>query len=193
MAESGLLFSVAEIKQFMSKAGEEIAVDEAVIKQIIEGITGQIEECCDRGLLYAERTENYSIDDSSVRQIKLKAYPVWSLTHVKDGTTEDPGTDDIVANVRKDQDTGIVYYPEGFFTEGWRNVEVKYKAGWDEGLNGKHAPEDLRLAIIDEVCGRYELHMSEPLPAEGVNPFQRSKDLSEKVKQAILPYKRIIY
>jgi len=193
MAASGLLVSVAEIQQFMGKTGVETPKDTEVITQLIKSITEQIEKLCDRGMLYEERIDSYSIDGSKVRQIKLKAYPVWSLTHVKDGTTEDPAADDIKDNVRFDQDTGIIYYPEGYFTEGWKNVEVKCIAGWDSGLEGKTAPEGLRLAIIDEVCGRYELHMSEPMPAEGVNPFQRSKDLSEKCKQAILPYKRITY
>lgn len=193
MAETGLLVSVDEVKEFMSKLGEEIVVDINVIEQLIKSITGQVEDFCDRGMLYAERTESYSIDDSTVRQIKLKAYPAWSLTHVKDGTTEDPAADDIVAVVRFDQDTGIIYYPEGYFTAGWKNVEVKYVAGWDMGLTGKEAPEALRLAIIDEVCSRYELHMTEPLPAEGVNPFQRSEELSKRCKAAVLTYKRIMY
>ena len=184
-----MLVTVDNIKEALQNT----EVVETFIEQIIKGITGQIENFCDRGLVYATRTEDYSIDGSKVRKVKLRAYPVWSLTYVKDGTTESPAGDDITNNLRFDQDTGIVYYPEGYFTEGWRNVEIKYVAGWDTEETGKKPPEDLKLAIIDEVCARYELHMSEPLPAEGVNPFQRSKDLSEKCKQALLPYKRISY
>lgn len=184
------LVTRTQVKTALHTINESGQSDNDLIDMLIEDVAGLAEDYCDRWLTYAERTENY---DGGTKEIRLKGYKVWAVAHIKDGTTEAPGASDITSATRYDADTGVVRYIDGKFTKGWLNVEAKYTAGYDENQANYKPTRGLHLAILNEVIAQYHLHMDEPLPAEGVDPFARVTALTERGNKALVPFKRIIY
>jgi hypothetical protein len=72
-----------------------------------------------------------------------------------------------------DLDVGEVHWSSGsnmmFFTDGWKNIEVHYTAGYDE------IPYDLQMAVADLVAWRAQSLAAYGIKSESLQEYSYSK------------------
>lgn len=165
-----MLTTIARVKGTMSMTLPEKA--DALLTRLILEVTGVVEDYCNRYFHFAEFTEIKN--GTGKTMLRLRGLPVWEVVSVTiDDEEIDP--EDYTIDYR----LGEIYYESGF-TEGFQNVEVVYKAGYDypeepeegeeeEELEYEYTtPAELEGAIIAEVVSRYENYTTETRMGENL-------------------------
>lgn len=78
--------------------------------------------------------------------LQLKNYPVQSITDVRADSSDVFGEDSILTEYTADNAVGQLYRRSGW-PEGWRNIRVEYRAGYEI----ESIPEDLEESIVQLV------------------------------------------
>lgn len=117
---------------------------DSLLEEIINAVSQFIEDYCHRYFISAEREEYYSGDD--MKYLSLKAYPITNVDTLQiNETTISERTSTSGSGYVIIADKGLIYYSGGF-TEGIKNIYVKYTGGYTT------IPTDLELACWD-ICG----------------------------------------
>lgn len=130
---------------------------DALLARLILEVTGFAERFCTRRFLYGEFTE--LSDGTGKTTLLVKGFPVESVTWLKIDDVEI-----VAADYDVNLELGEINYEAGF-TEGFQNMSVKYKCGYDINATGKHPPDEMEGAVVDEVVARYYQITMQPQPS----------------------------
>lgn len=139
----------------------------------------------------ADVTELYDVEDMQ-NKIFLQSWPIKSLTSVSysSGTPYDNPTwttynaaTDFIQDVRK----GILHFAS--LPNGYQNIKVVYKGGYDGSSN---VPHDLKLAIIKEVAKEFNKRKSQGIQNESIGGGSIAWEKAEALNALLDNYRRFI-
>jgi len=170
-AAANALTIIADIKYVWGRAQADTTHDDR-IQTLINLISDRVEKWCARKFKTQILTETY--DGTAGYFLQLNEYPVTIVTYVKlDGVEIDNDDYKIYAN------EGMLYYA-GKWTEGRRNYEVKYTAGYTI------IPPALAMACVEWVIVLLEGRMKDAKvdQSEAYGPPQ-------EIAMGLAPFKRM--
>ncbi len=176
------MITVTEVQRHMGRSDPTVTFsseDEAVVQQLIDSVIKAVGNYCDRDFESGTHTE--SVTSHGAQNLSLKGYPVNSVTSLTDKTSES-----VMSDTKYVVYAGGVVLKRGKFEDGFKRFEVVYSSGYTTLT----FPEDIKLAVINEVMSEFLLSRSEPRPTENISGFDKSIQLSGKTKEIMNYYKR---
>jgi len=177
-----MLCTLAQLKARMGVAVDD---DDALLTAIITGVSARIARACGRAtrtgapcLEKASLTEVLSAVDHDQAMLMLRAFPVVSITSVKEGLYGDFTDSDALVegtSYHADLDRGTLHRIGGAWLHGPRTVQVIYiggytSAGDDVGEGETALPDDLVDAAIQQ-C-QYLAQRRDDMGATGIDAGQ---------------------
>ena len=153
----------------------------ALLTDLIEAASAQVESYLDTPVISAERTEVYN--GNGLTQLPLRAIPITALGNIV--ITDITGTVTTLANTNFDFDSGpggrIAFSPIstssiGVFCAGFQNVSVTYTAGFLSGA----IPDEIQEATIQIAVGIY-------IPTAAANPQFAMERMGEYQRTLVAP------
>lgn len=144
------LCTLAQLKTFLSIS---VTTYDDLFNMLIDAASDRIDKLCDRTLEENDYTEY--LDGNDLNKINLKHYPINSVTSVTVFNYEVDLTDDDAFKIYSEQ--GSIYWLSKF-TEGNRNIEVIYNAGYAgyDQPSLTTVPDDLNMLCLELVKTMYD-------------------------------------
>ncbi len=129
--------------------------DDALLTQLLEGVSGRFAQACNRTLERAELTEYH---DGGAGVVHLLAYPIESITSIKETLDGDFDSAEVLTehtDYEQDTNSGLVYRLYGNWLDGIRTVQVIYTGGYlppDQIPSGNQVvvPKDIQFAVLEQ-------------------------------------------
>lgn len=115
------------------------------VERLIESASRVANTYAQRHLAATDYTERRSGDGGV--ELLLRQYPVQSITSIHVDGDREFGDDTELTDYEYDEDSGIVYYYDGW-PEGVRNIKIVYRAGYEVAT----MPQDLVSATIEVIA-----------------------------------------
>jgi hypothetical protein len=141
------LTTLANVKAFKNITASE---HDSEILRLIPAVDAFIAQYCNRTLEQATVTEYYSTRAGQTT-LRLKIYPVASITSIHDDVDRVYGADTLLAAsdyVLDDAEAGIVKLDGCTFNEGLRNVKVIYLGGFAVGTPQRALLEQAAIELL---------------------------------------------
>ena len=208
MATSSALVRLERLKDHLNHTGTAQDTD---LKRVCASATTVFEGIVGRELIKSAKTEYYSGDASN--RLWLRHSPASNLASVTFDALKDTTDAKTVADFVL-MDDGLLYYQEGSYSVGFRNVKVVYDAGYDNTnwdaasepsdstwASGTHGvPMDMEEAVMEisavmwddqNKSGRGRLGLrSRGVQGESLSFENFAKGIPMKAMQIALKYRR---
>ncbi len=141
------LTTLANVKAFKNITASE---HDAEILRLIPAVDAFLEQYCNRVLEQATVTEYHSGRESQT-VLRLKQYPVASITSIHDDVDRVYGADTLLAPadyVLEDAQAGLVRLDGVSFDEGIHNVKIVYVGGFAAASNERASLEQAAIELV---------------------------------------------
>ena len=191
-----MLAKLADLKSWLKITD---SVDDALLTQLLTGVSERFAQACNRTLERASLTEYH---DGGIGAVSLKAYPIESVTSVKEAWDGDFDAATALtenSDWKQDPATGLIHRVLGVFLSGINSVQVVYTGGYlppDQTPSGEQVavPNDIQQAVIEQCRFAWQRRDELGLRSIGVGggtwSLVMDKEWLPTVKAVILKYRR---
>jgi len=176
MAEAtNSLTTTARTKTFLKIT---VVTWDSLLDILVDSVSQAIKNYCGRDFITTTYTDEvYSIEEEGQTILKIKNFPIITLTSIKiDDVVQSSSIYDVGKN------SGLIKF-DGGIEEGFAHIKVTYSAGY--GAKGA-LPSDLELACWKWISILYNNGQSEGISNEKIGDYSVSyKDLSADIPQDI--------
>ncbi len=166
-----------DIQKHMGRSDVPFSTEEGtVIDRLIGAVSSAAEGYCYKVFRSGSMTER--VTNYGTTFIEPTGYPIKSVEEIKfitsDGTysSSEIETDDKNIYLLRGRE-----WPKGKY-------HLEYTYGWDTS----DVPDDMKLAVINEVISQFNLQRSEPRPTENISAWEREMTLTAKFKEYLNRY-----
>jgi hypothetical protein len=190
------LLSLCELASVKQRLNIDDTSRDTILGELIVSVSRSIEQWCNRDFYLEERTQEYSTA-SSTGPITLRAYPVASISSVKNTTSWDWANATALESdaYRASSDSGVLYF-KGAIARGPLSLQVVYTGGLaTSAADVASTYPDLAAAAEMQVVEEFQRRDSQgavtyTLSEGGGAGQQQALKLLPSVREKLAPYKR---